>query len=86
MKTTIFVVFAIATVALGLTSIQQNAAAFNDKNQLIVNVHEHLNCDSTSCEINLGETDNGAAPGGNSHENINCNTHRATDFCKDNSH
>jgi hypothetical protein len=87
MRTKVFVVFAVAAVALGLTTIQQIAAAFNDKNQLVGNFHGHVNCDSTTCGGNEGGTDNGADPsGGNFHYNFNCNTHRASDQCKENSY
>jgi hypothetical protein len=88
MKTKVLVVFAVAAVALGLTSIQQNAAAFNDKNPGVTNIHLHENGNTINEGIidNHGPFDPLHPSVGNQHFNFNCNTQRASDECKVNSH
>jgi hypothetical protein len=78
MKTKTFIVFAVAAVALGLTTIQQNAGAFSYKNTVVVNGHKHTECDSRGCSSNLGRTVNGPDPTDPSGRNLDLNTVTST--------
>lgn len=86
----IIALLAIVTAVGLIATQQQNAAAFNDKNSRVDNDHSHTNCSGTgggNCDGNSGSTDNNnLIPGGNSHSNTNCNTHRTGSDCKTNSH
>lgn len=90
----IFGIVIVATTVLIMTSAQTNVMAFNDKNDVVVNEHEHQNCSNNGGSLDChhtvaGDTVNTNDPGvigGDTHINTNCNNQRHGDDCKTNSH